>query len=369
MRIGIDFHVLQHGWKGSGIRRYIEGLYRAVLALPSRHEWVFFVEAPTNVPTDWPGCPEWQGFGTTSRLARLAWKTSSRLKETKIDCYHMQFVAPLRKTCMEALSIHDLLFETHPQYFPRATQYTLAPLIRRGARRADLILTISDYSRNQLIERYGVNPNRICLTPCAIDRTMFNPGNQQVSKDLVKQKYDLDNFILSVGRIEPRKNHASLVHAYAHLKALGKELPRLVLVGGQDFGYAPLVALIQKNHLEKDVVFLHGIADDMLPHMYRSALVTAYPSFAEGFGIPPLEAMACGSPVITSGTTALPEVVGDSGWLIDPDRWPTLAQALLDAIQDPTRRQSLAKKGLERSALFSWENSAKTLIAAYDRLG
>jgi glycosyltransferase involved in cell wall biosynthesis len=368
MRIGIDFHVLHHGWKGSGIRRYIEGMYRATLALPNRHEWVFFVEDPLDVPQDWPGQPEWQGFGTTSRLARLAWKTSSLLKEARIDCYHMQFVAPLRKVGLEAISIHDLLFETHPQFFPRSAQYTLAPMIRRGVRRAELILTISEYSRTQLIERYQVPPERICLTPCAIDRGLFHPGDREASRALVKQAYDLDDFILSVGRIEPRKNHASLVHAYAYLKSQGRELPRLVFVGGQDFGYRALVELIGQKGLEKDIVFLHGVADDMLPHMYRAALVTAYPSFAEGFGIPPLEAMACGSPVITSGTTALPEVVGDCGWLINPDQWLTLAQALLETIQDPAKRKSLAQKGAERSLQFSWENSARSLIAAYDRL-
>lgn len=368
MRIGIDFHVLHHGWKGSGIRRYIEGMYRAVLALPNRHEWVFFVEDPLDVPLDWPGHPEWQGFGTSSRLARLAWKTHARLKEARIDCYHMQFVAPLQKASMEAISIHDILFETHPQFFPRSAKYTLAPMIRRGARRAELILTISEYSRNQLIERYNIEPERICLTPCAIDGEMFNPGDREASKALVKRAYDLEDFILSVGRIEPRKNHAALVHAYAYLKSQGKELPRLVFVGGRDFGYTALVNLISQKQLEKDVVFLHDIADDMLPHMYRAALVTAYPSFAEGFGIPPLEAMACGSPVITSGTTALPEVVGDCGWLIQPDQWPTLAQALLEAIQNPEMRTSLAQKGMERSLQFSWENSARSLIAAYDKL-
>lgn len=367
MRIGIDYHLLHSEWKGSGSRRFIEGLYHSALSLPSQHEWVFFVEDPTKVPADWPGKPEWQGFGTTSRLARLAWKTSRRLKEARIDCYHMTFVAPARKASKELLSVHDLLFESHPQYFPRSTRFTLAPLIKRSAKRADLILTISEYSKTQIMERYHIEPERICLTPCAIDRTVFHPGDPKLSKDLVKEIYQLDDYILSVGRIEPRKNHKSLVEAYAYLKSQGKSLPRLVFVGGKDFGYQALASLIQEKNLEKDVLFLHSVSDLVLPHLYRAALVMAYPSFAEGFGIPPLEAMACGCPVITSGTTALEEVVADCGWLIDPDQWPTISQALLEAL-DPSRRKAFVIKGLKRASMFSWENSARTLINAYDQL-
>lgn len=368
MRIGIDFHVLQEEWQGQGIHRYIQGIYRAALAIPCDHEWVFFVNDASRAPTDWPGHPEWQGFNTSSRLARLGWATSKRLRETKIDCYHMQFVAPLFKICKEVVSIHDILFETHPQFFPRSAPFTLAPLIRRSARRASLILTISEYSKRMLMERWGVPEEGICLTPCAVDPTIFNPGDPSLSRKLVKETFQVEDYILSVGRIEPRKNHQSLVHSYAHLKARGKSLPKLVFVGGKDFGYRELVALIQEKGLEKDVVFLHSVSDQMLPHVYRAALVMAYPSFAEGFGIPPLEAMACGCPVITSATTALEEVVGDSGWLIDPWNWPTISDALLAAIEDPSRRESYAEKGLAQAAKFSWENSARALIGAYDRL-
>jgi glycosyltransferase involved in cell wall biosynthesis len=368
MRIGIDFHVLQTEWQGSGIRRYIEGIYRAALALPSAHEWVFLVDDPSRVPTDWPGTPEWQGFNTSSRLARLGWATSKRLKEARIDCYHMQFVAPLLQVCQEAVSIHDILFETHPQFFPRSAPFTLAPMIRRSARRASLVLTISEYSKRMIMERWSIPEERICLTPCAVDPVMFNPGNPKESKTLVRDTYQLEDYILSVGRIEPRKNHQALVLSYANLKARGKSLPKLVFVGGKDFGYQSLVALIQEKGLEKDVVFLHSVSDMILPHLYRAALVMAYPSFAEGFGIPPLEAMACGCPVITSATTALEEVVGDCGWLVDPTQWPTTAEAILNAIQDPSRRQYFSEKGLTRAATFSWENSAKHLIRAYDLL-
>ena len=369
MRVGIDFHVLQTKWQGSGIRRYIEGMYRAVLTQPNRHEWIFFVDDAAKAPTDWPGRPEWQGINTSSRLARLGLATSRRLKEAKIDCYHVQFVAPLFKSCKaEVVTVHDILFETHPQFFPRSTRFTLAPLIRRSAGRASLITTISEYSKRMLMDRWGIPEERICLTPCAVDPAMFNPGDPLLSRELVRTRYQLEDYILSVGRIEPRKNHQALVQSYAHLKDRGKSLPKLVLVGGKDFGFRDLAALIQAKGLEKDVVFLHSISDQMLPHLYRAALVMAYPSFAEGFGIPPLEAMACGCPVITSATTALEEVVGDAGWLIDPDQWPTLAQALEEAIQDSSRRDSMVAKGLSQALRFSWKSSARALILAYDSL-
>ncbi len=281
----------------------------------------------------------------------------------------MTFVAPLMKACKEVVSIHDLLFLSHPQYFPSSAQFTLAPLIKRSAKRAELILTISEYSRTQIIERYRIEPERICLTPCAIDPAIFHPGDQKTSQELVRQTYQLEDYILSVGRIEPRKNHKSLVESYAYLKAQGKSLPKMVFLGGKDFGYQDLAALIKTKNLEKDIVFLHGISDQMLPHLYRAAMVMAYPSFAEGFGIPPLEAMACGCPVITSATTALEEVVGSAGWQVDPNQWPTIAQALLEAIQDTARRQAFTLAGLIQATKFSWEHSAAELLAAYDRIG
>ena len=281
----------------------------------------------------------------------------------------MTFVSPMRKVCKEVLTVHDLLFESHPQYFPSSTKYTLAPLVKRSAIRADVILTISEYSRNQIIERYRIAPERICLTPCAIDQSIFNPGDQIQSRRLVREAFQVEDFILSVGRIEPRKNHKSLVEAYAYLKAKGKSLPKLLLVGGRDFGYQATALLIREKNLEKDVLFLHSVSDHMLPHLYRAAMVMVYPSFAEGFGLPPLEAMACGCPVISSGTTGLAEVVGDSGWIIDPNHWPSIADSLWESIQDASRRRIYAQMGLERAAGFSWENSAKAIIGAYDRLG
>jgi glycosyltransferase involved in cell wall biosynthesis len=219
-----------------------------------------------------------------------------------------------------------------------------------------------------IMDRWGIPEDRIALTPNAVDPLMFNPGDPLHSRQLVKDTYQLEDYILSVGRIEPRKNHQSLVHSYAHLKAQGKSLPKLVFVGGKDFGYRDLASLIQEKGLEKDVVFLHAISDQMLPHLYRAALVMAYPSFAEGFGIPPLEAMACGCPVITSGSTALGEVVGEAGWLIDPEEWPTISGALLEVIQSPSLREAHIAAGLVQASKFSWEASAKSLIKAYDIL-
>jgi len=368
MRIGIDFHVLQAEWQGSGIRRYIEGLYGAATKLPSDHEFVFLVDDASKAPANWPDNTGWQGFGTTSRLARLGWKTSQVLKQAKVDCYHVQFVAPWFKACKEVVTVHDILFHTHPQFFSRTSKYTLAPLIKRSVQRASLVLTISEYSKAQIMERYGVDEDRILITSNGIDKHKFSPGDPAESARLVREAFGLDDYVLSVGRIEPRKNHKALVRAYAHMKGLGKTLPRLVLVGGKDFGYQALASLIQELGVTKDVLFLHGVSDQMLPHLYRAALVMAYPSFAEGFGIPPLEAMACGCPVITSGTTALPEVVGNTGWLVEPDSWESVEAALIQAISSPSLRSEKSKLGLERAATFSWEESAKTLLSAYDRL-
>jgi glycosyltransferase involved in cell wall biosynthesis len=180
----------------------------------------------------------------------------------------------------------------------------------------------------------------------------------------VKSKYDLKDFLLSVGRLEPRKNHIGLIEAFARVKKTNRKLGPLVIIGQQDFGFQHFLKRITELGLEQDIRVLSNVPDSDLPSFYRAADIFIYPSFAEGFGIPVLEAMACGTPVITSDRTAMPEIVGNGGLLVDPCSVDSMATALQRLVEDRTLAERLSTVGVEIAKQWSWENAAQKYLAA-----
>ena len=238
--------------------------------------------------------------------------------------------------------------------------------MRLSARKADRIVTVSNYSKQEIGARYGVPDEKIIVAYNGVDRTKFLPlQGQDDTAFLEKCGLRSGKYLLSVGRLEPRKNHANLIRAYAQLNLV--DIP-LVIVGQRDFKFQDALDLVDKLSLHDRVKIMDDINDDELPIIYRNALVFVYPSYAEGFGIPPLEAMACGIPVITSNSTAIPEVTAESAWLIDPDDVAKLAYKINLLISDPELAQKLKILALERSAKFDWESAATNVANAYQAL-
>jgi glycosyltransferase involved in cell wall biosynthesis len=302
---------------------------------------------------------------------RLLWQLAAMQRRYRLDLLHVQFRLPLFPSGACMCTVHDVLFETHPQYFSRSFQRIARWSARDAVRRSLITLTVSDYSRRQIAAHYPIEEQRVVLTPNAVDPVRFHtrptadPGGGGDTRILERWGLTSDRYLCTLGRLEPRKNHATLVRAYARLV---QDAPPLVIIGQRDFSYDGVFRLIAELGLAGRVRILEDVDDDALPVLLRHARLMAYPSQGEGFGMPVLEALASGIPVITSNTTSLPEIAGDAGWLIAPDDVDGLEQALRECLgESPAARRERAARGLAHSARFTWAESASSLVAAVRR--
>ncbi|MDP9316327.1 MAG: glycosyltransferase family 4 protein [Chloroflexota bacterium] len=265
----------------------------------------------------------------------------------------------------QVLTVHDLSFLDHPEWFSKTYSFVYRLLLPLVMRRALHIITSSTFSQQRISERLHIALDRISVIPCAVSATLAARPSTPQDEQKIRDQYNLPElYILALGSIEPRKNLQGLIKALQLLQPNHPTL-RLVLVGGRAgiYGNVDFPAEIA------DVVHQLGyVPNEHLSTIYRSARVFVYPSLYEGFGMPPLEAMACGAPVITSNTTSLPEVVGNAALTVPPTDIPALAAAIERVLQDPALRQQLIQSGYERVSQFSWDHSAQQSAALLQRL-
>jgi glycosyltransferase involved in cell wall biosynthesis len=265
------------------------------------------------------------------------------------------------------VSIHDLSFEHLPQTFKWRSRKQLRMTVRRTARQASQVIALSEHARDDIVNTYNVNPEKISIIPLSAAEH-FRPISDEGELQRVRQTYGIEGeYILSVGAIQPRKNLGRLAAAYSHLRSTKPEgkLPTLVLAGKCAWLYDETLRAIKELQLGDSVILTGYVAETDLPALYSGALCFIYPSYFEGFGLPPLEAMQCGVPVISGNRTSLPEVVGDAGILVDPFDVGALAAAIEKVISDSDLRTELSVQGLARAKLFEWRETARQTLAVY----
>jgi glycosyltransferase involved in cell wall biosynthesis len=361
-RIGVDFHVFDGKFQGS--RSHLLGLYAEMVALCPQYHFYFFLEqtkALARMPAFRRSNVSIVHMPHANPLRRLAWQLPQLRRQFQLDILHTQYMLPLGSRRGSAVTIHDVLFEPFPEFFEPLFVLRSRLMMRWAARRADMLFTVSDYSRQEISQRYGIEPARIGLLHNAVDGAQFFAGPQG-QEHVTRRGLLCGQYFLTVGRIEPRKNHAAILRAYALLPGTP---PPLVIVGQRDFGYADFEPALKALPATHRVHVLSDVDDQALPALYRHALALIYPSLAEGFGMPPLEGLASGVPVITSRNTAIPEVMGDAGLLIDPTNITELAQAMEQVRSDAHLRGVLVAKGIERALEFTWRKSALSLADAF----
>jgi glycosyltransferase involved in cell wall biosynthesis len=233
-----------------------------------------------------------------------------------------------------------------------------------AARQASQIHTVSEFSRQAILDLYRIPSDMVKIVPNGVDLQKFTPAGRSASVTRIAERLGLADYFLTVGRLEPRKNHCGLLNAYKMLKNEKPEVGPLVIVGQRDFRFKTFFQTVKALDLGKDVHVLENISDDLLPDVYRAARIFVYPSFAEGFGIPPLEAMACGVPVVSSNTTSMPEVIGEAGVLVDPARPEEIGAAMYKIIEDNKLAESLSALGRAQAEKWAWKNSARCYIDA-----
>jgi glycosyltransferase involved in cell wall biosynthesis len=287
------------------------------------------------------------------------------VKRVQADVFHYpDFIPPLHANGPSVVTIHDLGFLIYPHFLTKeAARYY--GQIDRALRRADEIIAVSESTKHDLIKMLGTQEDKISVIYEAAD-PMFQPMDRVVALRHVQALYELpDEFALFVGTIEPRKNIPGLLRAYRRLRDDYKLTPVLVLVGAPGWLYDDVHALVETLELTPYCFFLGRVSADDLLNFYNAARCLVLPAFYEGFGLPPLEAMACGTPVIVSNISSLPEVVGDAALLVDPQQDEEIAVALWRMFTDQALWQELQAKGLQRAAAFSWQRAAEQTMAVY----
>ncbi|MFA9397255.1 MAG: glycosyltransferase family 4 protein [Clostridiaceae bacterium] len=295
----------------------------------------------------------------------------SFIKKNNMDIYHIPqngigYSDTL--TCKTIVTIHDLIPYIMPQTVGSGYLKKFLTQIPRILDKCNGIITVSEYSKQDIIRFFPDTKDKVYVTPLAAD-SIYKPLDKEICKHSLNEKYNMDKpFILYVGGFSERKNVESIIQSFHNIyKKLNKEY-NLIILGSIRDKLSTLKSLVEKLDMNENIKFLGFIENNMLPVFYSAADVFIYPSFYEGFGLPPLEAMSCGCPVISSNTTSIPEVIKDAGILIDPYNIKSIENALESVLNNNTLRENLSLKGLSRSSLFSWDNTAKLTLDAYNEV-
>lgn len=266
------------------------------------------------------------------------------------------------------VTIYDMVYKLYPETMYKANYDLLNKNTQRSGRDADIILTISENSKKEIAELINIPLEKIRIAYPATDSSIFYPRKDESCKSLLQAKYKIEgDYILYLGTLEPRKNINTLIKAFELVSIKNSDI-KLVLAGGKGWKYDEIYSLVQELKLEDRVTFTGYIEEEDIPILYSNAIMFVFPSIYEGFGMPPLEAMACGTPVIVSNSSSLPEVVGDSGVLVDPRDSEHIACEIERLIHDKNLRKDLADKGLLQASKFSWKQSANKAMDIYRSL-
>jgi glycosyltransferase involved in cell wall biosynthesis len=366
MKIAID----ARKWRDYGIGTYVRNLVRHLARLD--HETTYFLFCDRNDEATLrdlaenfvPVVERAAGYSLLEHVS-IPWQ----LRRLGADLLHSpHYVVPLLGSRPTVVTIHDCIHLLFPQYLPNrmAGQYA-ALMMRKAIQRSALVFTVSEASRRDILRFFPqADPERVWVAPNAIDDALLeHPGEEEM--DRVRERYQIrGRFVLYAGNIKPHKNLGRLVAAFARVKQRGgMDDLKLLIIGDESSGYGGLRRSVEAAGVRQDVRFFGFVPERTLAALYRLAAVFAFPSLYEGFGLPPLEAMACGTPVVTSRLSSLPEVVGEAALLVDPESVEDIADGLARVLEDSALSARLVEAGHERARHFSWERSVQAIHSGY----
>ena len=360
--------VLYHGLQAanrSGTGRYTVELMKALATLEGAPQltclWPDAIEVPlTNKNVDWVRC---RG-GFLRRFCREQWGSGHMAKQYGADVVHFPAsVAASAGTVPMVVTVHDLCYRTHPEWFSHSRALYYRAFVGRGIHSAARIIADSRATAEDVMRFHRIPESRIDVVPLGVD-ARFQPAGAE-ARERVRREYGLpEMYLLFVGTLEPRKNLSRVLEAWT---LLGDTIPDLVIAGRVGWKTDLERLVPEEGRMRRKLHCLGHVAQDLLPALYSEATAFVWPSLMEGFGLPPLEAMACGTPVITSNTSSMPEVVGDAAITVDPCDVHALAEAMRSVAEDEGLRLSLRETGRARAAIFTWERTAAMTRAAYER--
>jgi glycosyltransferase involved in cell wall biosynthesis len=366
--VAINAHLLSgRAWyRSAGIHQYIYHLLRYLEQADDKLRYTVLLGEGT-LPPDISLTPLRSRWPTSRAAMRILWEQLVQpwvLRRIKADLVHGPvFVAPLLTSCPTVITIHDLSFIRLPDLFRPANRLYLTLLTRLSAQRARRLIAVSAHTAAETTHLLGVSPERIDVVYHGVD-PVFQPLPISEVTAFRQRRGLPERFVLAVGTLEPRKNQARLVEAFAriHDGQIG-----LVLVGGKGWLYDELFARVEALGLSEEIILPGYVMNDELPLWYNAATVFAYPSLYEGFGMPVLEAQACGTPMLTSNIPPLPEAAGDAALMVDPYDIEALAAGLNQLLTDESLRQELRGRGLAHASQFTWASTGRETVRVYHR--
>src|ERR1700730_1283779 len=378
MRIAIDYTAATR--QAAGIGNYVRSLVDAMLAQDDTNQYTLLTSGRPPHERPFPTAQNVRGRSLVipDRCLNILWyrwrlPISATFFTGQVDIYHgPDFVLPpLNGHTHKIVTVHDLAFIEHPESaVPQVAAY-LKKVVPEAIAAADVVASISQTTRQTLIDYFHTPPEKITIIPNGI-RSYFRRVTDPVLLEATRHKFGLKSpLVLGVGTQQPRKNHLGLIKAFHKAASSSNKQSRpamLALAGGSGWLYEETQQAVAELKLEKKVRFLGHVSDLELMLLYSLADVFVFPSFYEGFGVPPLEAMACGTPVITSNISSLPETAGDAALLVDPHKPGEIANAITRILENPQLQEDLRQKGYARASHFTWVRSAQKMLSIYQQL-
>lgn len=294
-------------------------------------------------------------------------------RERRDITHFCNYVIPLGVKGKKVVTIHDLAFREHPETVRGRTMVMLKRNLKRSIKRADAIVADSEFTKQEIIKYYKVAPEEVYVVPCGVDTTQYHMKYSREQIECVKKKYSIEGkYFLYLGTLEPRKNLSGLLRAYRKFydkrRKKGKDIPKLVLAGGKGWMYDGIFHAAEEICLKEYVIFTGYVDEEDKAPLMNGASVFCFPSFYEGFGMPPLEAMACGTPVLTSNNSSLAEVTGEAAVQVNPYDLEEMAARMEELCDDESLCQQLRERGRKHVEKYSWENAVQMLWKVYERL-
>ena len=372
--IGLNAHLLSlsQSYRGAGISWYIINLLKN-LARVSPEELVYSAFLSDRAFADPALALHFSHLPTHRPVVRIFWEQFVQplaLQYAKVDLLHaLAFVAPVVAPCPYVVTVYDLSFLRYPEAFRPFHRWYLSQGTARSVQRAKAVIAISESTRQDVINFLDVPPERVHTVHCGTDAD-YRPLPSAEVEAFKSTRRLPDTFVLYLGTLEPRKNIDGLIRAYGLWRERQPDAPPLVVAGGKGWYTQQIFELIESLNLTDSVRFPGYIPQDELILWYNAATLFVYPSHFEGFGLPVLEAMACGTPVITSTESSLPEITGTEGIarLVNPTDDEALATAMAEVMAKRDVRESMSERGIRRAAGFTWEKTARETVVIYQNV-